>query len=274
MRVRQSHLSQFGKCARQYYYSHILQLGEGKVGSLTVFGTVVHFALDVYEQYGYNVDLAHRTFDHYWQHPEELGERIDFWHRRTSFASLAKRGHDMINAYHDLSVWRDGILVGTEISFEVPIGDHTIHGTIDKLWARKGQHVLQVVDFKTGAAVPEKLKYNIQFTTYCYATTQPEFWEPLGDDLYEKYKNYKRQGVWYHARRAQTYNAGYRDYDDYRRLLLAVDQMDKAIQLEAFPLDYQGENCGYCPFADEVCGSEFHLKEETDGRIRLVPVAT
>jgi hypothetical protein len=241
-------------------------LGEQKVGSLTVFGTVVHFALDVYETYGNDLGLAIRTFDQYWEHPEMLGKRIDFWHRRTTFDGLRKRGHGMLRSYDELAVWRMGRLLGTEISFEVPIGNHTIHGTIDKLWVLRGQKKLQVLDFKTGRFVPEKLKYNIQFTTYCYATTQREFWDywPNGDELFRDFADYSREGSWYHARNARMFSAGYRGWNDYRRLLLAVDEMDRAIKADVYPLDYQGENCGYCPFADEVCGSEVVLMEGKD----------
>jgi hypothetical protein len=51
------------------------------------------------------------------------------------------------------------------------------------------------------------------------------------------------------------WNAGDREALDYQRLYLAVIEMDKAIQADIFPLDIKGENCGYCPFVGEVCGS-------------------
>lgn len=260
MLVRQSSLKKFGTCARQYYYSEIVGAGEGgETGSLTVLGSVFHYAVDVYETYGYNIDLAIRTFDHYWSNPHLLGLHIDFWHRQTSFDSLKKRGVAMLRKYHDLAPWRDGRLVGSEINFTVPIGDHLLTGTVDKLWVLHNREILEVVDFKTGRMVPEKLRENIQFTAYLYATTRPEFWVGVVgfEDGHERFLGHRRKGAWYHARDGKMFNAGFRENVDYARLLLAIDQMDQAIQKEVFPLDISGESCGYCQFREGLCGVEF-----------------
>lgn len=259
--MRQSDLKLFGDCARQFYYSRVLDLEEPSVGSLTVFGTVWHYAVDVYENFEHDLDLAKRTFEYYWENHRLLGERIDFWHRGSNFQSLLKRGLKMLEGYHELAPWRGGRLLGTEVQFSVPIGNHTLNGTIDKLWARPGQKKIEVIDFKTGALVPEKLRYNVQFSAYCYATTQPEFWQfvPGHEDGWEKYKDYQRAGWWYHARNTKMFNAGFREESDYRRLLLAIDQMDQAIKSDVYPLTITGTACGWCPFAEEICGSEVTL---------------
>lgn len=269
MRVRQSSLKQFGKCARQYYYSQILDLGGDQAGSLTVFGSVVHYAIDVYETFDHDLDLAIRTFRHYWDHPEELGETIDFWHRRSTKDGLMKRGITMLTKYDELSPW-EGQLIGTEIHFVVPLGDHELEGTIDKLGFRPGQKRLEVIDFKTSAMVPEKLRYNIQFTAYCYATERPEFWEQVSgwEHGYDQFYGIDRAGWWYQARQNKMFNAGKRGPDDYKRLLLAVEEMEKAIELQVFPLDYSGEQCGWCAYADGVCGSEM---EDPTERALVLP---
>jgi len=173
MKVRQSSLKQFGICGRQYYYSQVLQLGGDQVGSLTVLGSVFHYAVDVYENYGYDIALAKKTFVKYWDNPDLLGFTIDFWHTRTTKQGLQKRALNMLDRYHDLHPWSDGKLIGTEINFTVPIGDHELTGTIDKLWYRPGQRKVEVIDFKTGAYVPVKLRYNIQFTAYCLSGETP-----------------------------------------------------------------------------------------------------
>jgi hypothetical protein len=262
MRVRQSSLKQFGKCARQYYYSQVLELGGDQQGSLTVFGTVVHYSIDVYETYGRDLDLAIRTFRHFWHHPEELGETIDFWHRGSNKESLEKRGVSMLRKYHDLPPAK---LIATEIHFMVPVGDHELEGTIDKLQARPGQKKLEVVDFKTGAMVEKKLRYNVQFTAYTYATERPEFWKyvPGWEHGYDEFFGWQRAGWWYHARQNKMFNAGNRGPDDYKRLLLAIEEMEKAIELQVFPLDYSGEQCGWCAYAEGVCGSEMEDPAET-----------
>lgn len=230
----------------------------------------MHYALDVYETYGYNLDLALRTFDTYWAQPSLLGEKIDFWHRSTTWEGLEKRGHEMIRAYHELAVWKNVSedVLGTEVHFIVPLGRHELEGTIDRLVANRGKKTISAYDFKTGAAVPEKLRFNLQFTAYAYATTRPEFWQyvPGWEDGYERFRSWSRDGWWYHARRARFYNAGKRTEADYRRLILAADEMENAIEAGVFPLDVKGENCYYCPFSDGTCGREVELSGMAAGK--------
>lgn len=257
MLVRQSQLKTFGACAMQYRYSVTLGLGTEAVGSLTVLGSVWHYAVDVYETYGYDLELAKKTFIHYWNNPGQLGLKVDFWHRRTTFMGLQNRGLDMLERYHELAPWKTGKQIGSEIQFTVPIGEHELTGTIDKLWYRPGQRKLSVVDFKTGSHVPEALRYNIQFSAYCYATTRPEFWKsvPGHEDGYMRYGNAQRDGWWYHARNNKMFNAGFRVDRDYERLEWAIVQMANAIEADVYPLTISGETCGYCPHV-EICGSE------------------
>ena len=259
MRVRQSTLKSFGDCAKQYFYEQILLLPPENVGSLTALGTVWHFAIQVYEEYK-DLDLAIRTFNYYWDNKEamaSLNTRIDYYHTRTTHESLRKRGIEMLVRFHELQPWKSGQLVGTEIHFVVPLGDHELEGTIDKVWARPQKRTLEIVDFKTGAKVPEKLRYNLQFTAYAYATMRPEFWTqvPGFEDGYDRFAKYKRQGWWFHARNSKKFNAGFRDEHDYRRLLLAVNEMDKCIETESYPLTIEGSACAWCPYEDK-CGSE------------------
>lgn len=247
----------FGDCAMQWKYSRLLGLSSDSVGSLTVLGSVWHYAVDVYETYGNNIELAKKTFVHYWNNPGELGLKVDFWHRSTTFMGLQTRGLEMLDRYHELAPWQTGTRLGTEIHFVVAIGDHELEGTIDKLWARPGQRRIDVVDFKTGGHVPEALRFNVQFSAYCYATTQPEFWEnvPGFEDGHLKFMDWKRGGWWYHARNNKMFNAGIRDQSDYDRLEWAIIQMDRAIEANAFPLSISGSTCGYCSYVD-ICGTE------------------
>lgn len=262
-----SRLKMFGECANQYRYRYIDKIGTDQSGSLTVLGSVWHYAVDVYETYDHDLDLALRTFNKYWENPEGIGQHIDFWHQRTTYEGLKKRGRHMLRRYHELAPWQDeGRLLGTEVGFNVPIGDHRIRGIIDKLWIIPGSRTIQVIDFKTGSYVPAKLKFNLQFTAYCYATTRREFWEniPGHEDGFEKYNSYRRTGLWFHARNTKGFNTGFRGPDDYRRLALAVDEMERAISLDVFPLTYWGDTCGWCPYT-EICGQEMQLREGTNG---------
>lgn len=98
----------------------------------------------------------------------------------------------MLTRYHELAPW-EGDVIGTELTFEVPLGDHVLTGTIDKLVSHPGQRLLTVLDYKTGSYVPEKLKYNLQFTAYCMEPDTPVLmddysWKPIkavgvGDSL-------------------------------------------------------------------------------------------
>jgi RecB family exonuclease len=258
MDVSPSRIKVFGECANQYRYQYILKLPGEQKGALTVLGTVFHYAAQVYELYDNDIDLAVQTFRYYWNHAEELGEKIDWYPPRSSHDSLEERGVTMLERYHDLAPWKGGELVGTEVEFVVPLGqNHNIRGIIDKLFYRPQKRELQIIDFKTGLRVPKKLRYNLQFTCYLYATTRPEFWAkvPGWEDFWPKAINLKRTGQWYHARENKTFNVGYRDDSDYRRLLLAVDQMEAAIEADIFPLTIEGEACGWCSWRDD-CGTE------------------
>lgn len=267
LQVSPSRLKMFGDCANQYRYRYIDGLAGDSNGSLTVLGSVWHYSVDVYETYGHDLDLALRTFNKYWANPEGLGLHVDFWHNRTTFDSLKKKGRYMLRRYHELRPWEiEGRLAGTEVPFNVPIGKHRIRGIIDKLFVMPGNRTIQVIDFKTGSYVPAKLKHNLQFTAYCYATTRKEFWEnvPGHTDGFHEYASFRRTGLWFHARNTKGLNAGFRNEDAYRRLALAVDEMDRSINLGVFPLSYSGDTCGWCPYT-EICGGEMQLREGTNG---------
>lgn len=257
MRVSPSRIKTFGDCANQYKYQYVLKLPGQTYGALTVLGTVFHYAVEVYELYDNDIDLAVKTFRYYWNHTEELGQEIDWYPPRTSHQSLESRGVDMLERYHDLSPWKGGELVGTEVEFVVPLGKHELHGYIDKLFYRPQKDELQVIDFKTGSSVPKRLRYNLQFTCYLYATTRPEFWTqvPGWEDFWSTAVELKVQGQWFHARNNKMFNVGYRNDSDYKRLLLAVDQMEAAIENNIFPLTIEGQACGWCPWLDD-CGTE------------------
>lgn len=257
MEVSPSRLKVFGECANQYRYQYLLQLDGAQYGAYTALGVVFHYALEVYELYGRDLTLAVRTFDYYWDHPTELDTRIDFYPPRTTHQGLRENAHEMLERYHDLYPWKTGKLVGTEIRFEVPIGPHTLRGVIDKLFYRPGAKELQVIDFKTGNYVPTRLRYNLQFTCYLYAVTRPEFWTqvPGWEDFWSTATGLKVQGQWYHARNGKMFNAGFRNDSDYKRLLLAIDRMEQAIDSDIYPLTIEGTACGWCSWVD-ICGTE------------------
>lgn len=255
MEISASQLNTFGDCARRWYYTKVLGLDEGPVGALTVFGSVIHYCLDVYETYSYDLDLALKTFRHYWRNPDQLNLKVDYFEQRVTWNALNQRGQDMLSRYAEMRPWRLGTLLGNEVYFEVPLGEHNLRGSIDRLYVHPGKKTVEVMDFKTGARVPNKLRYNLQFTAYLYATTRPELWEMLDIDP-TLYQDHRREGYWYHARNGKMYKVGARTELDYKRLQLAADQMAAAHKAEVYPLTISGVSCEWCPFFEEVCGSE------------------
>lgn len=247
-------LRRFASCPHQFGLS-LEEPRDEEVGSLTTLGSVFHYTIDVYETTDHNLGAAKATFEHYWRYPEQLGLRVDFWHQRTSWSSLFDRGITMLERYDEAGTWRKGRLIGTEIGFSVPLGNHTLTGHIDQLWDHPGTKTLEVVDLKTGANVEDKLRWNVQFTAYCYGTERPEFWANGRADRYTKYRDYVRVGRLYHLRSGRVHDAGPREEIDYRRLLRAVDAMDEAVTLGVFPLNISGPTCGYCPYTDR-CGMD------------------
>lgn len=260
MIISPSRIKVFGDCANQYKYKHLLKLEGEQNGANTALGSIMHFALQVYELYGQNLALALATFDHYWDNPALLNERIDFYYPRTSHEGLRERAHTMLTRHHELSPWKTGgTLIGTELSFEVPLGTHTLRGIIDRVDLRGtgSTRRLEVIDYKTGGYVPDKLRYNVQFTSYLYALTRPEFWAgvPGWEHFWMEAQTLPQKGIWYHARNNKAIDAGTRTDADYRRLLLAVDQIEAAIDNNIFPLTIDGVACGWCAWID-VCGTE------------------
>lgn len=256
MQVSPSRLRTFGNCANQYKYKYVLQLGGDQVGALTVAGSVIHYALEVHDQFGQNLQQALDTFDYYWNNPKELGETIDYYPPRVNHESIRSNAHEMIRRYHDSVPWKKGKLIGTEIRFEVPLGRHTLRGIIDRLDLRANR--LEIIDHKTGSYIPKNLRHDLQFTSYLYATTQPEFWEQVPGDyagFWEEAETLPRFGIWHDVRNNKTVHAGERTVADYHRLELAVNQMEAALEADVYPLSISGDACGWCAWS-EICGTE------------------
>ena len=278
MRLSASQLSTFGRCPEQYRYEKI-DKRPGVTLSATVYGTVIHHALHSFERdiAKYRADnmaareaveqalaTALKTFDYYW-HPHHLNEvagveQIDVWIRGDSYGLLRQKGLAAIEEYSEL--WRadQHHLLSLEHPFEVTLhgtvdrvtGEpHTISGFVDRLVVRweKGKPQLDTDDWKTGTR-KSWLRHHLGLTTYCYASTQPEFWQPFGEqaqELYERFAAYPRRAFWYDLKKFERVNAGNRTEQDYRRLAVAAQRMADSVQAGIFPLRIDGETCQWCP---------------------------
>lgn len=281
MLIHQSDLGAWSRCAAEYGYKRAGLPDHGN--SATVYGSVMHYALEVFERtriaegWEAAVQKATETFTFYWNplNIEAITEPVpaNGWLPRQGYMELRARGVDAIKKYADLTRYDDHELLATEYSFVVPIvgtwddvleEPHMLGGTIDRLAVRHFKRIegLCIDDFKTGKEY-RFLRHNLQFTAYAYATTQPEFWMgnageegfglDRGQQLYERFKNAGRRGTWINLQKFKFQDAGWRGEQDYARFRLAVTQFALSVQADIFPLSITGENCTYCSFRD-ICG--------------------
>jgi len=230
---------------------------------------------EAYRLYQESVAKAVRTFTYYW-HPhniEGLTDPVVRWLPRQGYSELRSRGIDAIRKYADLIRFDDHELLGLEFGFQVPIDGtwddelgqpHWLAGTVDRLALRYYRRVpgVAIDDYKTGKE-QRHLRWNLQFTGYCYASTKREFWvgargedgfgEARGEELYQRTLEYPRRGTWINMRTFKFQDAGWRAALDYERLGLAVEQMHASVVADIYPLSISGDACAYCDFAS-VCG--------------------
>lgn len=264
MRVRQSFLSKFMICPLQAKFASIEKIQERQNGKAS-FGTVIHYVLEQFNN-GTNVETCLEMFKTYWDEPERLGVKPDYWPKYTSYGSLREKGLEMIVAYADKVKWEKRTILANEHSFCVPFGDHELQGTIDYLELKKmgnGKLTLRIVDLKTSAKAPTlvQLRQNVQFSVYIYATMQEEFW--LGSQEYpgvldgerwwKELQDVPRRGVWYHLMTNKEIDAGPRDDGDFTRLYRAVNEIEKSIERDVYVPNLSGDTCVWCAFT-EPCG--------------------
>jgi hypothetical protein len=141
---------------------------------------------------------------------------------------------------------------------------HILAGTLDKLTLRryKAKPYLSIEDFKTGKDSPY-LRQNLQFTAYCLATTQLEFWTgwrgedgfgERGAEMHQRFSAYARRGTWINLRTVKFMDAGWRGPDDYARFALAVEQLIASWKADIYPLSLSGETCTFCEYRDVCAG--------------------
>lgn len=282
MLIHQSDMAAYNRCPAEFGYR---RAGiPGAQTSASAYGSVMHYALQVFErvrvQEGFDLGVtkAKETFRFYWnpQHIEAICEPVPAkgWLPRQGYSELLNRGSDAITKYADLIRFDDHELLATEYAFYVPVlgswdyeanAPHYLAGSVDRLAARHYSRALAVCvdDFKTGKE-QRYLRHNLQFTAYCYATTQLDFWTggamedgfglKRGTELFERFANAGRRGTWINMRLFKFQDAGWRGPIDYQRFALACDQLALAIQSNIYPLTLNGESCTFCSHRD-TCGT-------------------
>lgn len=316
MVIRQSDLSAWTRCNLQKHYydnaRHIPGAPKGKALSRTVWGTVLHHVLQTMEQMYYEkredaLPVALATFEHYWrpENLDEVAEQIDEWLPRETYGGLRDKGRIIVAQYFELMKADGSTLLALEYPFAVPIEAegrvHTLTGTIDRLSLRLkyGRPYISVDDYKSGKQ-PRFLRYAVQGTAYCYASTQREFWLPPDvpgltgfdpgtvaalEEIFSKRGSRLHEGSpeptkkskdldadplaprgfkWINLPENKHVDGGFRVALDYTRLKMSVAAYVKANEAQIFMLTLSGDACVYCPFRD-ICGG-VGLADEDAGR--------
>lgn len=275
MRLRQSTLKVWMECPLQAKFKSIETLPYRQNGKAS-FGTVIHFCLQQYNQ-GLSIEATVDLFRDLWKNPERLGVEPDYWPKFTSYGQLREKGVEVLTGYHEKVKWESRQVIASEHRFLVPMGDHELEGTVDHIEIKKagnGRRTFRVVDFKTNSRQPTKvdLRLNIQFTVYCYAAMQPEFWMgngteeypgiPNGADLYDVITRMPMRGVWYHLWTGKEIDAGERDDGDYMRLYRLITEVEKAVKADVYVPNI-GESCIFCDFTAN-CNITIPNREELE----------
>lgn len=260
MLVSISFLKKFMACPLQARFAYIDGL-KGPTNAAAEFGSAVHVAMETYVT-TLDVDKAREHFLAEWKEANP-----DEYPPYTSYGKYKKQGVKILENYAAKDRWTDRTLIATEHPFLVPFGEHQIHGVVDLVVARKNSKnklTLQLLDFKTNGRQPSKamLRHDAQFSTYLYASRQPEFFFghddrypalPNAQELWDTYKDVPRRGIWVHLRGPKEIDVGERNDQDFRRLYRIINEVDKAMKNNVFVPDMSAQTCDFCPFW-EPCG--------------------
>lgn len=266
MRFSASRLRLWMNCPLAAYYRY-QELLPSTANGKTVFGTVMHAALEYYNLTG-DWDGAVTKFKKDWLDPPT---EPAWWPRSTSYASLRKRGLEILDAVKIHYRFQDRVVLGAEIPFLVPFGEHQLTGFIDVLETRKsgtGAELLTCSDYKTAARQPttSELALDVQLTVYIYAISQKEFWTGFpgnpdfpglenGEWLWETIgRDMPKRAIWFSLWNGKELDAGPRTDDDFGRLYRLCEQIDRAVQADVY-VPKIGEHCSICDYA-EPCSME------------------
>lgn len=211
MRIRQSDLGSYAYCPQRLKLEREQEAaGERRANlSATAFGTVIHHALQALEMMHHEgrpdaVDVAVRTFEHYWSHDNIdalVPGGVDIWLPRQTHQGLMTRGRENLRSHYASMLTDKAMLMGLEVqflgpllipsaeaAFEVtnrgevkvdgPAEDHEMTGTVDRIMLRvaNGKPFLSIDDFKSGVK-KTYLRWAFQWTYYSFASLQPWFWQ-------------------------------------------------------------------------------------------------
>lgn len=265
MIVRQSTLKTWMECNLKYHWQHEIQAPREQSSALS-WGTAIHESVLAMEVAG-DLQVGIDTFCGIWDDLAAHGLDYAYILPRNTHLGYREMGVNSLRNWWGLIQWESDVVLGREYPFTVPIGEHTLTGTIDKLTLRQMKHgewVVVVSDYKTNAKAPTRdyLAHDIQFSAYAYATTQPEFWAniPDGDVIFKEHVNSRRFGEWAHLRTTKRIDAGVREQFHYNRLLYIINNMDLSIAMGIYNPTVTGASCEFCEYR-QVCGLPSRVEE-------------
>lgn len=270
MRFSASRLKTWMECSLQAYYRYEERLPQ-RQNAKASFGTVIHRALQHYNEQGNDYQGAVALFKDLWGNPAKAGVEPDYWPRNTSYGDLRKRGLEALERYHQGHRLERRDVIGTEVPFLVPFGEHELTGFIDLVdlrFSAAGRSILAITDYKTNSREPSRtgLALDIQFSIYHYAAGRPEFWMgvpgnpdfpglPNGEWLWETVgKMATRRCIWYQVLSAKEIDAGPRSQEDYQRIYRVCNEVAAAVESGVY-VPKIGEACLWCDYV-EPCQME------------------
>lgn len=233
----------------------------------TVFGTVMHSALEHYNNSG-DYDSTVAKFKADWLNPPVEPE---WWPRSTSYAKLRTKGLEILESMRNHYRFQDRVVLGAEVKFLVPFGDHELTGFIDLVETRRsgtGRELLTVVDYKTQTKPPTtaELVLDTQMTAYLWAVSQREFWCGVkgdpdfpglenGEWLWETIgRDMPKRAVWFGLWTGKELDAGPRKDEDFGRLYRVCEQIERAVAADVY-VPKIGSQCEICDYV-EPCSME------------------
>lgn len=161
-----SRLKTWMACPLQAYFKYDEGLPSPQNAAAS-WGSIIHNALEYYNT-TQNYDGARKLFLDQWYHPEKVGLEPDYWPPNTSHTGYLKMGLDIIDDFHRRQRWQGRTVIGAEIPFKVPFGEHHLTGFIDLLEVRKTSRanpLLRIIDYKSAGRQPTKIELalDIQF---------------------------------------------------------------------------------------------------------------
>jgi hypothetical protein len=234
----------------------------------TSFGTIIHAALELYNTPGSTLEQAIEFFLYCWDNPTVLElPDVDSWTfgRGTNYGGLRLRGVEILEQYDGKQKWNKRIVVATEHPFVVPFGEHFLRGFVDLIEIRigvSGTPLVAIVDYKSTSKKPtvNDLNFDIQMTTYLYASMQKEFWVgnpefgtaglDNGASMYYDYLKYPRRAFWYHLWGNQELDAGSRDDGDFMRMYRCAEAIALAVERDVYVPNISASSCMFCDYVD------------------------